>query len=488
MALTVDFFQVSKRKNSTFVPEESAIQKTEKAVLKEGCGVLSPTLILHFPYSANPYVWNFVRIREFKRFYWVVEWTVSDGVGNWELSLNVDVLASYRDVIAQKNFYIERCSVASNGDIIDLMYPATAKQTFATTKQTMWDDSNWSGGTFVCCILGKNGLVNYYLFKTEAWKNVIKSMFSSTDWMKVPITDIPEAVLKAAVNPGQYMLKCFWLPMTVETEFIPANIDIGWWEIAMTGQAGNTSCILDNQALISKTLTFETTVHPQSARGSYLNNSPYTRGALFSHVFGYMPIDMNSLDAGNSFNVSVIIDPRTGICELRAYQGNTTLALASKNISCPITVGNITDDTVSLSTTATNAVSGLVNLISGGFDAIGNENKSINGDVLSREFLPTGLGANIGNALNSLRGKSVVKSGDGSLINSLGSLWFEQEFSHVVDYNNGMFGKPYCSTGKMADLGTGFYLIKNGSIGLEFAFESEINQVREWLERGVYYA
>ena len=94
----------------------------------------------------------------------------------------------------------------------------------------------------------------------------------------------------------------------------------------------------------------------------------------------------------------------------------------------------------------------------------------------------------ISNSLNSLRGKSVVKSGDGSLINSLGTLWFEQEFSHVVDYNNGMFGKPYCSTGKMADLGTGFYLIKNGSIGLEFAFESEINQVREWLERGVYYA
>lgn len=484
MGFDVKFFTVAKRKNSTFQPADDTVKFTASCNLKESSGVLNPTISLSFTMESKPYDLNYAYIPLFGRYYYVTDWVYRDRL--WWANLKVDVLASFRNEIIKKTFYFTRTSTAFDGNIIDTAYPAKSYKTFSITTGSMWEDSNWSKGTFVACILGQNGLVNYYLFKTDAWKSFIKMIFTGTDWMKVPVSDIPEAVLKAAFNPGQYLLNCFWLPIDVQTQYIPGHIFLGYWSIAFEGGINQYSTIADNQALINKALTYKVTKHPQSeARGFFLNHAPYTTAYLYSHVFGIMEIDMNNVNPDDEIKVNIAVDVRSGDAELRAIQGNRVLALTRSNIACPITVGNLQDNT---SQTATTFASALPTLFNAATEGIVDKFTGKNNEEIEQHTYMSGVSGGIGNALTSLRGKNNVIFGKGSMLASLGKLDLIQEFVHITDNNNGYIGRPYCKLNTMETLGEGFYLVQNGMTSLTGAYSSETEQVRTYLEGGVFYA
>lgn len=484
MGFDVKFFTVAKRKNSTFRPLDTDVKYTASCNLKESSGVLNPTISLSFTMESKPYNLNYAYIPLYGRYYWILDWTYSGRL--WYADLKVDVLATYRDELMKKTFYFTRTSTAYDGNIIDTAYPAKSYKTFSITTGTMWEDSNWSKGTFVACILGKNGLVNYYLFKTAAWKSFIEMIFTGTDWMKVPVSDIPEAVLKAAFNPGQYLLNCFWLPIDVQTEYIPGHIFLGYWSIAFEGGVNQYSTITDNQALVNKALTYKISKHPQSeARGFYLNHAPYSTAYFYSHAFGIIEIDMNNVNPDADINVNIAVDVRSGDAELRAIQGNRVLALTRSNIACPITVGNLQDNT---SQTATTFASALPTLFNAATEGIVDKFTGKNNEEIEQHTYMSGVSGGIGNALTSLRGKNNVIFGKGSMLASLGKLDLIQEFVHITDSNNGFIGRPYCKYNTMETLGEGFYLVQNGMTNLLGAYSAETEQVRAYLEGGVFYA
>ena len=484
MSFDVKFFTVAKRKNSTFRPLDTDVKYTASCNLKESSGVLNPTISLSFTMDSKPYDLNYAYIPLFGRYYWILDWTYENRL--WYADLKVDVLATYRDELIKKTFYFTRTSTAFDGNIIDTAYPAKSYKTFSITTGTMWENSNWSKGTFVACILGKNGLVNYYLFKTDAWKSFIEMIFTGTDWMKVPVSDIPEAVLKAAFNPGQYLLNCFWLPIDVQTEYIPGHIFLGYWSIAFEGGINQYSTIADNQSLINKALTYKLAKHPQSeARGFYLNHAPYSTAYFYSHVFGIIEIDMNNVNPDAEITVNIAVDARSGDAELRAIQGNHVLALTRSNISCPITVGNLQDNT---SQTATTMASALPTLFNAATEGIVDKFTGKNNEEIEQHTYMSGVSGGIGNALTSLRGKNNVIFGKGSMLASLGKLDLIQEFVHITDGNNGYIGRPYCKLNTMETLGEGFYLVQNGMTNLTGAYSDETEQVRAYLEGGVFYA
>ena len=484
MGFDVKFFTVAKRKNSTFKPADTDVKYTASCNIKESSGVLNPTISLSFTMESKPYNLNYAFIPLYGRYYWILDWTYSNRL--WYADLKVDVLATYRDELMKKTFYFTRTSTAYDGNIIDTAYPAKSYKTFSITTGTMWEDSNWSKGTFVACILGKNGLVNYYLFKTDAWKAFIEMIFTGTDWMKVPVSDIPEAVLKAAFNPGQYLLNCFWLPIDVQTEYIPGHIFLGYWSIAFEGGINKYSTIADNQALVNKALTYKIAKHPQSeARGFYLNHAPYSTAYFYSHAFGIIEIDMNNVNPDVEINVNIAVDVRSGDAELRAIQGNRVLALTRSNIACPITVGNLQDNT---SQTATTFASALPTLFNAATEGIVDKFTGKNNEEIEQHTYMSGVSGGIGNALTSLRGKNNVIFGKGSMLASLGKLDLIQEFVHITDSNNGFIGRPYCKYNTMETLGEGFYLVQNGMTNLLGAYSAETEQVRAYLEGGVFYA
>ena len=53
--------------------------------------------------------------------------------------------------------------------------------------------------------------------------------------------------------------------------------------------------------------------HPQIARGTYLNASPFTRLSLDLYTFGQIALDPNRFLDSRSFVVNLVIDLYTGI-------------------------------------------------------------------------------------------------------------------------------------------------------------------------------
>lgn len=487
MSFKVDFFQVSKRKNSTYVPDDSIIQRSYQCVVKDGTGVLNPVITVTDVNSGfNPSVHNYCHISDFHRYYWVSDWKNEDNM--WTASLSVDVLATYKSTIESTNYYVLRTSTGMDTNIIDKFYPATTYTTYNKTSKQLWTNSTWASGTFVVGIIGKGGLTNFYLMNNTMFTLFIQKMFSDSDWMKVPVSDIPKAILKAAVNPAQYIISLFWLPFNLMTDIslIPTTIDIGFWEIALEGQIGSIRVLPDTYAPVTLLTEYTLSPHPQADRGYWLNHEPYTRSYVFNHSFGVISIDRSNVPADATIQSKINVDVRTGDAEMILSYGNTQLAYAKTSMACPVPVGEFKDKLVGLAATAVSAVSGIVNAVSGGFDEVVGQNNMGN-DILSTAYMPNSA-KGVGNALENMRGKSEVRNSTGSQLSGNGEMILYEEYVHIVNENNNMNGRPFCKTVNMKTQGSGYYIVSNGTTAIPNAFLSELDAVRAFLESGVYYA
>ena len=90
MGIAVEFYTFSKNPNSTKQPNgDGTIYSCN---LIEPCSVVNPVIALAI--QTKPYGFNYAKIPEFGRFYFVNDWTYSGG--RWIATLNVDVLASWK--------------------------------------------------------------------------------------------------------------------------------------------------------------------------------------------------------------------------------------------------------------------------------------------------------------------------------------------------------------------------------------------------------
>lgn len=120
------FYQFAKRTNSTKRPSGGQGFGID---LKAPCNIIDPEIKIAT--QSDPTGFNYCFLPAFSRYYWVKNWTYSDGL--WNASLTVDTLASYRDQIGSATEYVVRSSAKYDGTISDGLYPATAKVQSVTT-------------------------------------------------------------------------------------------------------------------------------------------------------------------------------------------------------------------------------------------------------------------------------------------------------------------------------------------------------------------
>lgn len=121
MGISVNMYTFSKYANSTEQPAGAGT--SFDCVLKDTSGVINPTIALKLDMSFNVSAYNYAYIPDFERYYFVREWTWERGL--WVASLDVDVLATYKAQIGVSTQYVLRSSLASNGKILDTIYPTT---------------------------------------------------------------------------------------------------------------------------------------------------------------------------------------------------------------------------------------------------------------------------------------------------------------------------------------------------------------------------
>lgn len=413
MGISVEFFTFSKNPNSTKQP--SGDGTIYSCNLIEPCSIVNPVIALAI--QTKPYGFNYAKIPEFGRFYFVNDWTYSGG--RWIATLNVDVLASWKSYIGSKTQYVLRSSARRDGNIIDTLYP-TKNNVYRSVSEASYMEGggfkySFNEGAYVVGIInddsGAIGCVSYYAFTNSAFRAFCSKLLGTTDWMYDGIDEISLELTKVLFNPFQYIASCMWIPLNIGGS--GGSVKYGWWDLGVGGAriSGNSYAVGAN---------FTIPKHPQSGRGQYLNGAPFSRYYLDWPCFGRIALDANILKDFDSLNCNIIVDPVSGIGTLRVSPGAIPIYTQQSQIGVPVQLAQMAVNYGGVASSVASGISSALNL-----------------DV-------AGMFNSIGNACESAMPQLSTTGKNGSISAFKYNPMLCAEFYEVVDDDNAHLGRPLC--------------------------------------------
>lgn len=460
------FYQFAKRTNSTKRPSgghEFGID------LKAPCNIINPEIKIAS--QSDPTGYNYCYLPTFSRYYWVKNWTYSEGL--WTASLTVDTLASYREQIGNSTEYVARSSAQFDGTISDGLYPATAKVQSVTTAFQGGFAETISGGFFVIGFIAKNansvGAVTYVVMTPVNAKKLSAKLLADVSYLSIDNAEISNSLTKILFNPYQYIVSCNYFPFSIAkiAAHLPlvSSVDVGWWSV-------DVPCWIvgeDNNNL-TKSVSVAIPKHPQAAsRGGYCNASPYTDYTIFLQPFGVIPLDASKLWGSATLSIQYTVDLFTGDSILRVFTDTNQLVHeTTAKLGVPIPLSNITFDVPSggglLQTGIAAAFGGLQAALTGGsFSDVGN---------------------GILNAAQATNADVASKGATGSTIAFESVPYMVARFKILVNDNNEDHGRPLCKRVQLSTI-PGFIMVDDPDITLP-ATAAEIDSVKSYMKNGFF--
>nr|DAL02489.1 MAG TPA: hypothetical protein [Caudoviricetes sp.] len=470
MGISVNMYTFSKYANSTGQPAGAGT--SFDCVLKDTSGVINPTIALKLDMSFNVSAYNYAYIPDFKRYYFVREWTWERGL--WVASLDVDVLATYKAQIGVSTQYVLRSSLASNGKILDTIYPTTSDITHQRVAVELPWKTHLEDGYYVVGIIGDAnntlGAVNYYAFTQSEMNDFNKALMASADWLNVPTEEISTELLKALYNPYQYVVSALWFPIVIPLTEAPAvaSINFGWWSITV-------KCRKLKATATSFSGSINIPKHPQSAaRGEYLNLSPYSRYTLNFTPFGSFPLDTTKLSGTSILNYTVLIDYISGTGRLNIApqfpDGNSPIIESVEGMcSVPIQLAQIARDYIGTTATA----------IASAGDVVQSAVTGNIGGAISN--FASGIDSTLKAAAPQLR----TSGGNGNTSNFITAPQLYCQFFNLVQEYNEKLGRPLCEA-RVINTIPGYIMCMDADVKTA-STQTENERIKEYLEGGFYY-
>ena len=455
MAFTVELTSFSKPFNSTSRP--SAFSHTASVELKGNSGINNP--VLRWAYgTASPHGWNYVYIPLWSRYYFISDWVYVGG-GVWDISLKLDVMATYKDQIGASAQYVLRSSVVYDTDIVDNLYPEKAR----ITRQTSNINSPFQGFqadnySIVLGVIGKKSSnnrtgINYYVMNSTTFNSFLNSIFGDNDYFGV--SELSFNLLKSIANPSDYITTCKLFPFSVPTGGTEV-IKMGWWNSEITGNviAGNPVFTWTGEIAINK--------HPQAAtRGSYLNVSA-SRYMLISPLWGNIPINPASIKNASVLQLMVRVDCISGVGDLLISADGIAIEKTTTQISTEIPIGQVSQD-----------------FMGAAASALGGVGAAMAGNTI-------GVLAAIGDVATHLLPQARIS---GTIGNAGAYYWafiLTSEFMAIVDGSDAREGRPCCRQLGIAATGNGYYQVRDAYVPVA-ASADESREIKSIMESGFYY-
>lgn len=325
------FFNFNKKMNSTKQPSLESGTLVNDVVLKNTTSYLQPTLILDTKLFTTPMrygAWNYCLFNG--RYYWVTDCRPIN-YRLLEISMSVDVLASYKSDITTSTCYIERCSDSNyyNTSLYDVYMPMIEGELNVYREL----GTNTTGylsrsGTYLITVVGGNG--NPTSFGTTTYKATIATLTNALDFLfnennfKDTFTD---TLVKTFFNPFQYILNCVWIPIAYDK--IPSTkgtFKFGWWD------SGD-----DAEIVISDGVEFSTNVTIPSPRYKDFRfyTPQWTTCELYLPCFGRINLPLDRVKYGDELLIKYAVDYSTG--DVLAHIDKVDIYL-SGNCATPISI------------------------------------------------------------------------------------------------------------------------------------------------------
>ena len=468
----------AKKKNSTKVPPAGTTSITLTGTLKEPCSVMQPVFqIKRGAIDAVPDPYTYAYIAVFGRYYFVTDVTWIEGL--WEISLEVDVLASYRTQIGNSSHYVLRTdSSTTNYDpmITDTMYPATNDFTLDQFALQSVFTSDPASGCYIVGIVSGNtnsyavGAVTYYAMTPAQFGSLKGALLSDDNLITMDlaqadplnpgtleplISDMSLALVKCMYNPFQYIASCMWFPFNtsaITSKSLVGSINIGWWSYNLSGYMITAQTIEFGEG--PGTLP----THPQAAtRGTFLNYAPYTRCTLFGR-FGVIPLDRSFFGpSSDKLSVSYFVDLITGQCRARIQTYNSSASpihyylIAEQHflLGVPIQLAQIATDYLGAAVTAVDAAA----------------NTMQNAITLNMAGAVSSAAHGVYDTLNAAMPQMATSGTNGSFIAPGTLTTVVTQFYEIVDEDISHKGRPLCQVKTINTL-TGYILCADGEFDI----------------------
>lgn len=467
MAFEIYLFTFSKRQNSTKQPDPDYGVKYS-GLLRDQCGVVNPTVGIEFISGFNPSEFNYAYIPTFGRYYWISEWTASGRL--WFCSMRVDALASWKSQIAGSTQYVLRSSHTYDGNIADMLYPLKADYSLARVEEAIGYPTRINSGWYVVGIINSDesavGAVSYYVFTPAQFNSFKSTLMSTPTWTSVE--EITDELLKTLFNPFQYIASCKWFPYEPPVGSSISTLKFGWWSL-------DVSCKELSSVIQYSTRRHEFNeipTHPQSsARGDYLNNSPYAEYTLLYAPYGAVELPgWVGLD-NSAIILSETIDYITGIATLVVYataqaEFQELAAYRTARLAIDVQIAQINTDYMpalrELGSAAGSIITG---------DVAGAIASAASGVVSAVTAAPTvqSSGGNGGFSDLAIFGTYAT---------------IECKFTLVADDNRSLHGRPVCDTFELGSI-PGFIMCARANFAAP-ATDGEIAEVNSFMEGGFF--
>ena len=461
------FYQFAKRTNSTKRPSGGQGFGID---LKAPCNIIDPEIKIAT--QSDPTGYNYCYLPTFSRYYWVKNWTYSDGL--WNASLTVDTLASYRDQIGSATEYVVRSSAKYDGTISDGLYPATAKVQSVTTSFQGGFADTISGGFFVMGFIAKAansiGAITYVVMTPGNAKKLSAKLLTDVSYLSIDNSEISDNLTKVLFNPYQYIVSCNYFPFDIAilTAHLPlvAKIDVGWWSVDVPGWI-----LGEDNNNFKKSVSVTVPKHPQAAnRGEYCNVAPYTDYAIYLQPFGVIPLDASKMWGASTLSIQYEVDLFTGDSVLRIFTNGIQLVYeTTAKLSVSVQLSNINFGIPSGS-------GGL--LQTGIAAAFGGLQAALSGGTLSD------VGNGILNAAQATNADAASKGATGSTIAFDMAPYMVARFKIIADDNNEDHGRPLCQRVQLSTI-PGFIMVDDPDIALT-ATAAEIDSVKSYMKNGFF--
>ena len=472
--MQVNFYQFSKRLNSTALPQGTAT--SYDCVLKEGSSILKPKIAIKWDGSSGaPANLNYAYIGAYLRYYYVSNWTYEER--QWWADLVVDPLASHRGPIGSASKYVLRSSHSHNTLAIDSMWNAKSNVIAAGTvsgTSLNWANYGSGGGKFVVTVIGEQNTVSsnsvavQYQMTGSEFQNMIEALF----------TDVNGAINQAvggAATELDALKEIIRLPSRFTTDLSEYIKGVMWFPFSFPSTAGVTMRLgvhpVGNYAVVTAPeLVFGGAVNTlgvPAGRERWEMLSPYGRYWFYMEPFGMIEIDPYIAMDSSSLAYSVRVDSLSGlgILELYATAGSgggsgRLIAIRCAQIGVAVPYGSVAPN-----------YAGAINLAAGAAAAAGAPEV---GALLG------GIGSA---AAMGYPAHSSGTAGGGAALEGVGYFCYEV-FDHV-DIDNAESGRPLCETVTLSTI-PGYILCKEGDVDAP-ATDQELAQIKSYLEGGFFY-
>ena len=467
MAYTIKIGQFAKNIESTAQPNTTGWAE-HSVTLKNGADISNPRIELQVSWDDIKDV-NYAVMMN--RYYWVIGKNMLRE-NLCQLSLRVDVLATYKKEIGNSSLYVLRAANASDGNIKDNYYPPTMDVVYYSAASA-YPNYSYNSGVYIVNVAGSATTGNCTLWQlTPAnFQLLFNELFTALQ--NFGGNFVESVVQYFGGNPTKLLNGVMWFPEGFTTTGTNEVVQIGSWSSSSAkGQiiTDPSSHLTDWNPGIDK--------HPQSAtRGEYLNIPPYSYYTLILPAAGAINLDATQLKGCSGIYVIRHVDAFTGRMLYRVItdpdsmtQDPQVLAEVTAQWGVPVAMTGQNNG-------GSNAT-GIVSTIGAATAA------ALSGGAAIPLIAGAAIGG-IGTIAGSMNGVSCNTGVGGALVVMDKPMELQSIFFKITDEDNTRNGRPLCQVTTPATLG-GFMIVSKGDVVMAGPLP-EHEEVKRYLETGFFY-